>query len=419
MSSASESAAPEGESHAATQAPHVPVDVIDDRDEYLAAVVAIAAGHGPIGIDAERASGYRYSQRAYLIQIFRRGAGTFLFDPPAIGDFSELNDVIAEEEWILHAATQDLTCLREVGLNPTRLFDTELGARIAGLPRVGLGTVVEHLLGIHLAKEHSSADWSTRPLPQSWLVYAALDVELLVDLREELGALLDKDGKGEIARQEFESVLGRDLSNVRAEPWRRLSGVHSIRGGKNLAVARELWLARDAYAQEVDTAPGRLVPDSALLAAAKVLPESKRQLSSLKEFRGRASRTQIDRWWDAIQAGLASTDIPASRVASDTLPPPRVWSDKNPEADRRLKAARALMTEFSEEMSIPIENLLTPDYLRRVAWNPPAEISTESISEALIALGARQWQLDVSAQSIAQAFVEANQTPEDSVDTES
>ncbi|WP_010202726.1 HRDC domain-containing protein [Salinibacterium sp. PAMC 21357] len=418
MNSAPESAAPEGESHA-TQAPHAPVNVIDDRDEYLAAVAAIAEGHGPIGIDAERASGYRYSQRAYLIQIFRRGAGTFLFDPPAIGDFVELNDLIADEEWILHAATQDLTCLREVGLHPSRLFDTELGARLAGLPRVGLGTVVEHLLGIHLAKEHSSADWSTRPLPQAWLVYAALDVELLVDLREALGELLDSADKHDIAQQEFDSVLSRDLSNVRAEPWRRLSGVHSLRGGKNLAIARELWLARDAYAQEVDTAPGRLVPDSALLAAARFLPESKRQLSAMKEFSGRASRTQIDRWWDAIQAGLASTDIPASRVSNDALPPPRVWSDKNPEADLRLKAARATMSERSEELSIPIENLLTPDYLRRVAWTPPADISAESVSEALQALGARQWQIDVSAQSIAQAFVEAHQTPEESDDTES
>jgi len=418
VNSVTESAAPEGESHA-IQAPHEPVIVIDERDDYLAAVEAIAAGHGSIGIDAERASGYRYSQRAYLIQIYRRGAGTFLFDPPAIGDFRELNDVIAGEEWILHAATQDLTCLREVGLHPTRLFDTELGARLAGLPRVGLGTVVDHFLGIHLAKEHSSADWSTRPLPQAWLVYAALDVELLVDLREALGELLDSADKHDIAQQEFDSVLARDLIIVRAEPWRRLSGVHSVRGGKNLAVARELWLARDAYAQEVDTAPGRLVPDSALVAAARVLPETKRELSALKEFNGRASRPQLDRWWTAIQTGLASTDIPSSRVPNDTLPPPRVWSDKNPEADRRLKAARALMTEASEQISIPIENLLTPDYLRRVAWTPPAEISLESVSEALRGLGARPWQLDVSAQSIAQAFVEANQTPEDSEDTES
>jgi ribonuclease D len=402
-----------------TQAPHAPVDVIDTREEYLAAVEAIATGSGPIAIDAERASGWRYSQRAYLIQIFRRGAGTFLFDPPAIGDFSELNEVISGEEWILHAASQDLTCLREVGLDPTRLFDTELAARLAGMPRVGLGTVVEELLGIHLAKEHSAVDWSTRPLPQSWLVYAALDVELLVDLREAMGRLLDEQGKTEIAAQEFTAVLAKDFAVVRAEPWRRLGGLHSLRGGKALAVARALWKARDAYAREIDTAPGRLIPDSALTAVAKAMPESKRALAGLKEFTGRASRTQIDRWWAAIEEGKASTDLPAARVPSDSVPPPRVWADKNPEADRRLKLARAAVTEVAEQRSIPLENLLTPDTLRRVAWNPPAELSVESISAALEVLGARPWQIDATAQLIHSAFVEALQVPDQAAEGDS
>ena len=405
--------APPVQPEPAEQAPHVQVNVIESRDEYLAAVEAIAAGHGPIAIDAERASGYRYSQRAYLIQIYRRGAGTFLFDPPAIGDFTELNDVVKDEEWILHAASQDLTCLREVGLDPTRLYDTELAARLAGLPRVGLGTVVEELLGIHLAKEHSAADWSTRPLPQAWLVYAALDVELLVDLREKMGELLESAGKTEIAAQEFDSVLHRDFTVVRAEPWRRLSGVHSIRAPKNLAVARELWLARDAYAREIDTAPGRLVPDAALLAAARTLPATKRDLSALKEFTGRASRSQLDRWWAAIEAGAASTDPPATRVPSEAVPPPRVWSDKNPEADRRLKAARAALLEVATELDLPIENLLTPETLRRVAWTPPEPLSVESISGALETLAARPWQIDATAQVIHAAFVEAHQTIEE------
>ncbi|WP_374193789.1 ribonuclease D [Glaciihabitans sp. dw_435] len=388
------------------------VTVIDTREGYLEAVEAIAAGHGPIAIDAERASGFRYSQRAYLIQIFRRGSGTFLFDPPAIGSFSELNDVIKDEEWLLHAASQDLTCLREVGLDPTRLFDTELGARIAGLPRVGLGTVVEELLGIHLAKEHSAADWSTRPLPQAWLVYAALDVELLVDVRDVMGKMLDDAGKADIAAQEFSAVLARDLKPVREQPWRRLSGLHSIRGIRNLAVARELWEARDAYAREIDTAPGRLVPDSALVAAARVLPETKRDLSALKEFTGRASRSQIDRWWDAIQAGLATSDLPVLRPPGENIPPPRAWSDKNPEADKRLKAARAAVTEVSTELNIPVENLLTPELLRRVSWNPPASTDATSIESALLDMGARQWQVDATAQAISQAFVEAIQTTE-------
>ena len=393
------------------QAPHVVVTVIESREEYLAAVEAIAVGSGPIAIDAERASGFRYSQRAYLIQIFRRGSGVFLFDPPAIGDFSELNAVIANEEWVLHAASQDLACLREVGLFPMRIFDTELGARLAGLPRVGLGTVVEELLGIHLAKEHSAADWSTRPLPQSWLVYAALDVELLVDLRDAVRGLLADQGKIDLAEQEFAAVLGRDAKPAKTDAWRRLSGLHTVRGAQNLAVARELWEARDSFAREIDTAPGRLVPDASLVAAAKALPETRQGLAAMREFNGRASRTELSRWWAAIEAGKSTDDLPALRVSGDTMPPPRAWSDRNPEADRRLKAARAAMTVVSEQLTIPMENLLTPELLRRIAWSPPATLDLDGVRGALAELGARPWQVDAISQVIVDAFVEAGQEP--------
>jgi ribonuclease D len=391
--------------------PHAPLHVIDTPAEYEFAVERLAAGEGPFAVDAERASGFRYSQRAYLIQIFRRGSGAFLLDPPAIGDFSELAALMAHEEWILHAASQDLACLREVGLDPERIFDTELGARLAGLPRVGLGPVVEQLLGIHLAKEHSAADWSTRPLPQSWLVYAALDVELLPELRDKIGEILDATGKTDIAEQEFTAVLNRETP-VREEPWRRLSGLHSLRQARNLAVARALWTARDDYAREIDTAPGRLIPDASLVAAARLLPATKRDLAGIKEFTGRASRSQIDRWFAAIQDGTTTTELPLVRPPSDALPPPRVWSDKNPEADGRLKRARAAVNEISTELDIPMENLLTPDFLRRVAWSPPDPATSQTIREALAALGARPWQLDATAQAIADAFVEPIQSPE-------
>lgn len=393
---------------------------IDTRESYLDAVRTIAAGTGPIAIDAERASGFRYSQRAYLIQIFRRGAGTFLFDPPAIGGFEALNDAIGSIEWVLHAASQDLPCLREVGLNPTTIFDTELGARLAGLPRVGLGTVVESLLGIHLAKEHSAADWSTRPLPSSWLIYAALDVELLVDLRDAVAVLLEDQSKTAIAAAEFDAVLHREpRPGSRGEGWRRLSGVSSIKGAKNLAVARELWETRDRFAQEIDTAPGRLVPDASLVAAAKALPSSKRELAALKEFNGRASRSELDRWWAAIEAGSSSTDVPQLRVAGDSMPPPRAWSTRNPEADARLKAARTTIANLATELNIPLENVLTPEVLRRVAWNPSEPIVASAIGTQLLELGARQWQVDATAQLIAEAFVDADQTTEPPAEAES
>jgi ribonuclease D len=393
--------------------------VITTVDEFHDAVEKIALGTGPVAVDAERASGFRYSQRAYLIQLYRRGAGTFLFDPPAIGEFAPLQSVIGDVEWVLHAASQDLPCLREVGLDPVRVFDTELAARLLGIPRVGLGTVVEELLGIHLAKEHSAADWSTRPLPPSWLEYAALDVELLLDLRDSMAVLLKQQGKEQIAVQEFAAVVAKEEKAPLAEPWRRLSGIHALRADRHLAAARELWLARDELARETDTAPGRLVPDASLLVAAKALPASRRELAALKQFSGRASRSEIDRWWAAIERALTTDDIPVHRRPTDTLPPPRSWADKNPDADARLKNARTALGVVSEEQNIPLENLLTPDFLRRVAWNEPDPLTLDTVSEALRELGARPWQIELTAQPILQAFVDARQKGETTPEADS
>jgi ribonuclease D len=281
------------------------------------------------------------------------------------------------------------------------------------MPRVGLASVVEELLGIKLAKEHSAADWSTRPLPQAWLKYAALDVELLVDVRDHLVAKLEETGKTDLAAQEFDAVLHKEAKPPAAEPWRRLSGIHAMRNPRNLAVARELWLARDARASELDIAPGRMVPDSSILAAAKALPQSRRALADLREFTGRASRSELDRWWSAIERGLTTDQLPAVRVPSDSPPPPRAWSMRNPEADARLRLARAGIVEVAEQIDMPVENLLTPDHLRRVAWHPPVEPTAEAVAAALSALGARPWQVEATAQIIADAFVEASQSVQD------
>jgi len=386
--------------------------VISDAEEFLAACAALADGTGPVAVDVERASGFRYSQRAYLVQVFRRGAGVFLFDPPEIGDFTPLQAAIGDVEWVFHAASQDLPSLREIGLEPASIFDTELASRLLGHDRVGLGAVVEETLGIVLKKEHSASDWSTRPLPDSWLDYAALDVLHLIDVQEVLTAELEEQGKTEFAAEEFAATLSRLPKPPREDPWRRLSGLHQVRGSRNLAVARELWRAREAYAQEQDVSPGRLVPDRSLVAAVLGNPQSKSALAGIKDFQGRASRTQIDRWWQAIVDGRASEELPRERVPSDTLPPPRAWSDRNPEADARLKAARPVVEATAEELGMPTENLLTPEYLRRVAWDLPGT-TAEEIAAALAALGARPWQIAQTAQKIADAFVEAGQSPDE------
>lgn len=397
--------------------------VITSPEELQDAAARLAAGTGPAAVDVERASGFRYSQRAYLIQVFRRDAGVFLFDPPAIGDMSPLQEAIGGTEWILHAASQDLPSLRELSLLPESMFDTELAARLLGHERVGLGAVVEETLGISLAKAHSAADWSTRPLPQSWLEYAAHDVEHLVDVRDALVAELAEQGKTEFARQEFDAVLSRPPRPAREDPWRRLSGLHTVRGRRALAVARAVWLAREEYAQQEDTAPGRLLPDRSIVAAVIADPQSKQALAALREFNGRASRSQLDRWWQAFQDGRNDPDLPLDRLPGDGLPPPRAWPDRNPAADARLKAARPAVEKHAEQLGMPTENLLTPELLRRVAWAPPVDddgvTDAVGVASALRALGAREWQIDETAQLIADAFVASVQVPDEAPESDS
>jgi len=382
---------------------------ITDTPEALDAVVArVAAGTGPIGLDAERASGYRYSARAYLVQLRREGAGTALIDPVAFPDLTTLNDAIGGAEWILHAASQDLPCLREIGLEPTSLFDTELAARLLGYPRVGLATLVESIVGKSMRKEHSAADWSQRPLPTPWLEYAALDVEVLLELREVLGRELEESGKAEWARQEFEHLI-HHVPPARVDPWRRTSGIHKAKGRRALAAVRELWTVRDELAASLDTTPGRLIPDAAVIAAANALPTNGKLLLSTPGFHGRGARRYLESWVDALKRARALPDAELPPLANRTDGPPQVrsWADRDPVAAARLNAARTAVTALSEERNVPIENLLTPDYLRRLLWTPP-KVSDADLEEAvaaeLLRLGARQWQVELMAPLIAEAI---------------
>jgi ribonuclease D len=382
---------------------------ITETVPQLAEVVSrVEAGTGPIALDAERASGYRYSPRAYLIQLRREGSGTALVDPIGYDDLTSLGAAFGDAEWILHAASQDLPCLREVGLVPQRLFDTELAARLLGYPRVGLATLVEVILGRAMRKEHSAVDWSRRPLPSPWLEYAALDVEVLLELREVLGAELIESDKAEWARQEFEHLIGF-VPAARQDPWRRTSGIHKARGRRGLAAVRELWTVRDEIAEHRDSTPGRLIPDSAIIAAANAQPTGTRALLETPGFHGRAARRYADRWMEALQRAraLRESDLPPSTVRSDGPPAPRVWAERDPVAAARLATARADVATFAEERSVPVENLLTPDYLRRVLWKPPAQGGDdleELVAAELTGFGARRWQVEITAPIIAEAI---------------
>lgn len=382
--------------------------IVETREALDEVVAAVAAGSGPIGLDAERASGYRYSARAYLIQLRREGAGTALIDPIAFDDLSDLNAAIGDAEWILHAASQDIPCLREVGLVPTRLFDTELAARLLGYPRVGLATLVEVIVGKSMRKEHSAADWSKRPLPEPWLEYAALDVEVLLELREVLVAELEAAGKTEWARQEFEHLISHEPP-ARQDPWRRTSGIHKAKGRRALAAVRELWTVRDQLAADLDTTPGRLIPDAAVIAAANALPTSGKLLMDTPGFHGRGARRYLDSWVDALKRAraLPENELPPVANRSDGPPQVRSWADRDPVAAARLNTARTAVTALAESRNVPVENLLTPDYMRRVLWSPP-KVDDAALDAAVAAelteLGARPWQVELITPLIGEAI---------------
>lgn len=381
--------------------------VIDSPAAFARYVEALAAGVGPIAVDAERASGYRYGQRTYLVQVRREGTGTALIDPVAIPDLSPLREAADDAEWVLHAASQDLPGLGEQNLVPARVFDTELAARLLGMERVGLAAVVAEVLGLGLAKEHSAVDWSTRPLPAEWLRYAALDVEVLVPLRDALAARLADAGKAEWAAEEFEAIRTAPPPPPRVEPWRRTSGMHTLRDPRRLAVVRSLWDARDLNARRRDIAPGRVLPDRAIVAAAEALPRSVAQLVELPAFAGKGTKRRAPMWQRAIDEALAlpPATLPSrSGPRTDSPPPPRAWADRNPEAAARLEVARGVVQELSEKLSIPTENLLQPDALRRLCWTPPRPADREAVGAFLAGRGARPWQIDLLAERLATTF---------------
>ena len=412
--------APESQELPLLQNPRANVHFITNQSQLADAVATLASSKGSIAIDAERASGFKYSQRAYLVQLRAADTDIFLIDPVATAEtvsskeFADLASLMKDREWILHAATQDLPCLNEVGLYPGAIFDTELAGRLAGQPRVGLGALTESLLQFRLAKEHSAADWSTRPLPDAWLNYAALDVDVLHELKTEVEAILSQQGKLEWAKQEFDALLSFRPKPQKLDRWRGITGLHKVQDRSSLEIARQLWLSREALAQKMDVAPGRLIPDSSILVAATEKPKTRPELAAMKSFSGRASRSYLDTWWEAIQSALKSTDLPALKPEkTDALPNHRNWINKFPEADRRLKYAKASLVELSEKKLVPLENLLTPELLRQVSFSPPENLTVQGLSEKLKNLGARQWQVELTAGLILEAFSLAETAPAD------
>ena len=387
-------------------------EVASSRTEIARAAELLASGAGPFAVDAERASGFRYSNRAYLVQIRRAGAGTVLIDPVSHGGdplqvLAPVAEVLATDEWVLHAADQDLPCLAEIGMRPPALYDTELAGRLANYDRVNLAAMVQRLLGLQLTKGHGAADWSKRPLPHDWLNYAALDVEVLLELRDAVAAVLEEQGKSEWARQEFEYLRTFEAPPTRRDRWRRTSGIHKVRDPRALAAVRELWVTRDQIARRRDIAPGRILPDSAIISAATANPDTLEKLTALPVFSGSKQRRSAQVWLDAL-ARARTSEPPDAQEPSNGPPPASRWSRRKPEAAVRLEAARTELSALAQQVSVPMENLLSPDTVRRLCWDwqpvEGGEATAAAVDAFLRATTARQWQRDLTVPALARAL---------------
>lgn len=396
--------------------------LLSSAADVAAYAARVADGTGPVAIDTERASGFRYSDRAYLVQVRRAGAGTALVDPISAESIDPLAAALNPLEWVLHSADQDLPSLAELGLRPARLFDTELAGRLLGIDKVNLAAMIRREFGLSLAKGHGGSDWSRRPLPHDWLVYAALDVELLIELRDALAEQLAAAGKSAWSHEEFEHVRLSPAPAARTDPWRRTSGLHRVRNPRGLAAVRALWNARDELARSLDRAPGRVLPDAAIIDAAKTDPSTARELQSLKVFGGPRQRRRSGRWLAALAHArrLSADQLPPS-TAPGTIPAPGRWSRSEPQAAERLTAVRTVIDRIAADNHLPSENLLAPRIVKQLCWDgvpPPARGSSENtghrteslrarIDDYLRNEGARDWQRGVVVAALAEALADA------------
>lgn len=411
-------------------------EVVDTLEGFHEACERLAGARGPLAADAERASGFRYGHEDWLVQFKRDGAGIVLFDPIALGDrhvdWEEFNGAVDGAVWILHDSLQDLPGYSQLGMRPSGLFDTEIAARLLGMHRFGLAAVTERLLGLTLAKEHSAADWSYRPLPRDWRNYAALDVELLIELRHRLHDALVKAGKDRWAEEEFAYALHKGMTPrpPHPTPWMRLSHVTVLgHDRQGQAVAKALWEERERLARLHDIAPTLLLSDAAIIAAARTKPRNAKEFRAMRILNERVRihtggeqdkmferygpiqrQVRPAAWKRVIQEALALPEDqwptmpePHEQVHANAPRSMRVWSTRHPERYARLQAARKAINQISQDTRTPPELLVKPQMLRNLCWtDAPQECDVASF---LRDQGARQWQVDLVSASVTRAIM--------------
>ena len=405
------------------------VPALSDTTASVQAVTeSLAGGRGPVAVDTERASGFRFNDRAFLVQLRRDGSGTHLVDPAAVPQAGRiLAPVMDRTPWILHAAHSDLPALTSLGWTAPELHDTQIAGRLLGYGQIGLAGMLEEFLGVTVAKDKGREDWSARPIPDAMLSYAALDVELLIELLDVTLARLTDLGRGDWYRQECEHVRTAWSFPVPEPDWRRLRGIGHVRDPRGLEIVRRLVATRTSVARDKDVPPEHVLRSSSILDLAQEPGHADRRLrhevaGASRLARSSKGKTVARELTSALSAALREafsterSDLPEPSRTSGGRPDHRTWERDYPVAHRLSEGFRDAVAEMSARTGIRPEDLITVRVLRAVAWDvscaldgggssalslpdaaadDPVSVLEDLLGTVLETGGSRRWQRDL------------------------
>lgn len=113
---------------------------------------------------------------------------------------------------LFHFGRFDIAAMQNAfGVTTAPVYCTKIASRLVRTytDRHGLKVLLQELLGIDISKQQQSSDWGAETLSQAQVEYAASDVLYLHKLRDALQAMLEREGRAELAQACFDFLPTR------------------------------------------------------------------------------------------------------------------------------------------------------------------------------------------------------------------
>jgi len=322
-----------------------------DTNQALADVAHKWLNLKRIALDSEFMRVDTFFPKLALIQI-NDGDDTYLIDPLTINEWQPLKDVFVCETVVkvLHSPSEDFDAFfSNLGVLPEPMFDTQLAASMGSMGGImGYQKLVKALMDVELEKGETRSDWLQRPLSEKQLHYAADDVIYLLDMADMLEKTLKEQGRWEWFEADCQQVLD-DWREAQQQGYshERIKKAWMLKPHQ-LNVLKQLVDWRENRCKEVDIPRGHLINDNLIMDLAQRLPQSTKQLSSLKGLRPATLRKEGDQIIQLIQA---CKDVPKEQW------PPRMERPLSQAAGEWFKKMRKKVNAIAEQLDVPPELL--------------------------------------------------------------